>query len=87
MNRKPRVGERVRSLRAFMGVPKGTIGVCDEDYGSGVTIAWDLEDRPLPKDWKFDLNDSGTWAINPKSPLRDGFGIGELAFLELVSEE
>lgn len=87
MDRKPRVGERVRSLRAFMGVPKGTIGVCDEDYGSGVTIAWDLTGRPLPRDWKFDLNDPGTWAINPENPLRDGFEIGELAFLELVSEE
>lgn len=45
------VGRRVRSLVAFSGVPLGTEGVIDEDYGSGVTVTWDLPNRPLSAGW------------------------------------
>lgn len=34
------VGTRVRTLVEFADVPKGTEGVIDEDYGSGVMVAW-----------------------------------------------
>jgi len=84
MNKKPQVGDRVRNNRDFLGVPRGSEGVIDEDYGSGVTVAWDLPDRPLPKDWHFDQNNPTTWANNPENPLRDGFSVEELWFLDLV---
>ncbi len=35
-----KVGTKVRSLREFSGVPEGTVGVIDEDYGSGVMVRW-----------------------------------------------
>ena len=35
------IGMRVLSLVDFAGVPKGTAGVIDEDYGTGVTVRWD----------------------------------------------
>ncbi len=77
-----RIGTRIRSLRDFAGVPKGTEGVIDEDYGSGVMIAWDLPDRPLPANYSaWD----GRPAIAPGAPLRDGFDKEfELGFLEVA---
>lgn len=84
MIEKPKVGTKVRTNRDFFGVPKGTVGLVDEDYGDGVTVAWDLPDRPLPRDWHFDLNDPFTWALNNENPLRDGFSTEELLFLEPV---
>lgn len=76
------VGTRVRSLVEFSGVRKGTKGVIDEDYGTGVMVAWDLPERPLP---------SGYCAYTAHSVreygvlLRDGFDKrGELHFLEVV---
>jgi hypothetical protein len=63
------VGIRVRSLRDFVGVPCGTEGVIDEDYGEGVMVAWDLPSNPLPPGYKaFD----GRPAIK-SGFLRDGF--------------
>lgn len=80
-----RVGNRVRALRDFSGVPCGTEGVVDEDYGTGLMIAWDLPDRPLPEGWFWDANDHTKWAGAPGSPLRDGFDKErELKFLEIV---
>ena len=84
MDKKPQVGDRVRTNRGFLGVPKGSEGVIDEDYGSGVTVAWDLPARPLPEGWIFDLDNPTTWATNPENPLRDGFSVEELGFLDLV---
>lgn len=76
------IGIRVRTLRDFIGVPKGTEGVIDEDYGTGVTIAWDLADRPLPSGYR---RWSGRPAIWSGEPLRDGFDKAtELEFLEVV---
>jgi hypothetical protein len=36
------VGTRVRALVKFFRVPAGSEGVIDEDYGTGVMVAWDL---------------------------------------------
>jgi hypothetical protein len=76
-----RVGRRVRTLMDFSGVPQGTQGVIDEDYGTGVMVAWDLATRPLP---------AGYTAHTGRPPavtgiLRDGFDKKkELAYLEVV---
>jgi hypothetical protein len=36
------VGTRVKTLVEFCNVPAGSEGVIDEDYGTGVMVAWDL---------------------------------------------
>lgn len=36
------MGTRVRTLVAFFNVPKGSEGVIDEDYQTGVMVRWDL---------------------------------------------
>jgi len=72
---------RVRSLADFAGVPRGTEGILDEDYGSGITIAWDLPERPLPPGYReYDGRPLIQTGI-----LRDGFDKRtELHFLEPV---
>ncbi len=76
------VGQRIKTLREFSGVPAGTEGVIDEDYGTGVTVAWDLPTRPLPKNWRY----AGQYACHPGVPLRDGFDKEtELHYLEAVN--
>ena len=76
------VGMRVRSLVDFSGVPKGTEGIIDEDYGSGVMVAWDLPGRPLPKGYREVVED----VLRDRAILRDGFDKKtELHFLETVS--
>lgn len=73
-----RIGVRIKSLVDFSGVPKGTEGVIDEDYGTGVMVAWDLPDQPLPKDYLVS-------SFRRKNVLRDGFNKkDELHFLEIV---
>jgi len=76
------IGTRVRSLVDFAGVPAGTEGVIDQDYGSGVMVAWDLPDRPLPPGYRaYD----GRPAVR-SGLLRDGFDKdGELEFLALAA--
>jgi hypothetical protein len=64
-----RVGALVRSNREFSGVPKGTGGVIDQDYGSGVMVAWHLKDAPLPPDYRRNAGRRPA----PRSVLRDGF--------------
>ncbi len=75
------VGTRVRSLVDFAGVPRGTEGVVDEDYATGVMVAWDLPDRPLPAGYaRYD----GRPAV-ATGRVRDGFDKGtELRYLEVV---
>lgn len=75
------IGTRVRSMRDFSGVPSGSHGVIDEDYGSGITVAWDLPNNPLPPGYRaYD----GKWAVET-GILRDGFDkASELHFLEVV---
>lgn len=76
------IGTRVRALREFNSVPLGTQGVIDEDYGSGICVAWDLPDQPLPKDYH---EHDGRPAI-ATNILRDGFSKkAELKFLEVVT--
>ena len=77
------VGCRLRSLRSFSGVPQGTEGVIDEDYGTGVMVAWDLPNGPLPPGYRrYD----GRWAIE-SGILRDGFDKDtELDLLEAIEE-
>lgn len=75
---------RVRSLRDFVGIPKGTEGVIDEVYylgaHKGVTVAWDLPKRPLPAGYR-------AWDGRPafaSQILRDGFGEDETHYLEVI---
>lgn len=76
-----KIGTRVRASRGFVSVPKGTEGVVDEDYGSGVMVAWDLPDRPLPKGYS---KHDGRPAI-ASGILRDGFDREmELHWLEVI---
>lgn len=51
------VGTRVRSTLEFAGVPKGTEAVIDEDYGTGVMIAWDLPNQPCRRTTAFMMDD------------------------------
>ena len=78
------IGVRVESLVDFSGVPKGTQGIIDEDYGSGITVAWDLPDRPLPPGYcTYDGRPVVVSGI-----LRDGFDKKtELGFLARAEEE
>ena len=82
MNRtEARIGVRVRTRRSFVSVPQGTEGVIDEDYGTGVMIAWDFHDHPLPPGYRvYD----GRPAV-ASDRLRDGFDKAtELHYLEVV---
>ena len=76
-----KIGTRVRTTRDFVLVPKGTEGVVDEDYGSGVMVAWDMPDNPLPPGYR-------EWDGKPAvctGILRDGFDKRlELHWLEVV---
>lgn len=80
------VGNRVRSLRDFAGVPKGSEGFVIEHYNlsgvGGVTIGWDLPNHPFPKEKSME-EVAEMYAINPKCPIRDSFSPEELIFLEL----
>jgi hypothetical protein len=80
------IGLRVRSLRDFSGVPKGTEGVIDEVYDlgghKGVMVAWNLPERPLPAGYCFyDGRPAFASGI-----LRDGFGQDETYYLEVIDE-
>ena len=77
------VGTRVRAAITFSGVPKGTEGVIDEHYKSGVMVAWDLSDRPLPAGYTVYTPKAGAAGI-----LRDGFDTKrELRFLEITDRQ
>ena len=67
-----KVGRKVRCMVAYSGVPIGTIGVIVSDYGSGIMVAWDLPDRPYPKN-KTPLEVASMYAVHYECPLRDGF--------------
>lgn len=75
---------RVKTNRDFAGVPKGTEGIIDDDYGTGVMVAWDLPDRPLPRGYTKHRSKNNFGAT---FPLRDGFDKKtELMFLEVVED-
>ena len=76
------IGARVKALIPFVDVPVGTEGVIDEDYGTGVMVAWDLPGRPLPSGYRAH---DGRSAVASRL-LRDGFDKeSELDYLRLVS--
>lgn len=65
-----KVGVRVKSNIEFSGVPRGTTGTIDEDYGTGVMVCWDLP----KKEWQM-----------PPGGLRDGFEkTQESKFLDII---
>jgi hypothetical protein len=81
----PSIGTRVKALKALSGVPEGTIGVVDEDYGKGVMVAWDLQKKPLPAGWEDFERDRSRFR-RTEWPLRDGFDKKEeLDLLEVLS--
>ena len=56
-------------------------GVIDEDYNSGIMVAWDLPDKPLPLGYSMYDNKS----IIITGILRDGFDkITELQYLDKI---
>jgi hypothetical protein len=76
-----RVGMRVKSLVEFSGVPAGSQGVVDEDYGTGFMVAWDLPGHPLPAGY---TTYEGVPVIQ-SGITRDGFDKKtELQYLEAV---
>ncbi len=78
------VGAQVQTMRAWSGVPIDTKGVIVEHYGTGVTVAWDLPDRPLPNVPPEEMTFEAMPAIRPESPLRDGFALDELHHLAKI---
>jgi len=79
------VGTRIRSLTTFSGVPLGTEGVVDEQYGGmdlageavgGVMIAWDLPSQPLPAGYRVWGRAASSCLGNPEGRLR----VGRVAF-------
>lgn len=78
------MGQWVRSKVDFNSVPAGTRGLVVKDYGTGIMVAWDLPDRPVPNKPPHVIG--LMWAVNPECPLRDGFDKAtELHFLEEAS--
>lgn len=81
--KKFEVGAYVKNNRPFADVPEGTLGLIIEDYGTGIMVAWDLPDKPLPRTLTAP-EIAAMFAIDPRCPLRDGFDKqDELDFLEL----
>ena len=65
------VGQWVQTLQEFSGVPKFTEGLIVEDYGSGVTVAWDRPGSKIPTD--LTCAEISKLPNRPGNPLRDGF--------------
>jgi hypothetical protein len=84
MVEQAKLNVRVKTLVEWSGVPIGTQGVIDEDYGTGVTVAWDLPFGIVKPGYRFDIKDPKTWPFNT-GICRDGFDKEtELQFLEVV---
>ena len=77
-----RVGTHVITLVDWPEVPTRTEGMIDEDYGSGVMVAWDLPGRPLPKGYG-DTWDGTKAELRALGILRDGFSKDDLVYLEI----
>lgn len=75
------IGSRVKSRYNFSDVTAGTEGIIDEDYVTGIMVAWDLPEHPLPDGYQtHDGRPAFATGI-----LRDGFDKEtELHLLELV---
>ena len=76
------LGIWVICLADFVDVPEGTKGMIVEDYGSGITVAWDKPDRPIGKMSPRQI--AAMPAVDPRCPLRDGFSNEELEFLDRI---
>lgn len=79
-----KVGDKVRLLSDSYDIPAGTEGYVVEDYGTGISVAWDTVERPYPEHLSAkevgQLLDS-----HPLCPIKDGFGKkGELKHLEKI---
>ena len=83
------VGTRIRSLTTFSGVPLGTEGVVDEQYGGmdlageavgGVMIAGTCPASP----YRQAIGSGDGRPAVASGILRDGFAWDELHFLEVV---
>lgn len=75
------IGARVRTMVPFSGIAVNTEGVIDEDYVTGVMIAWDLPNNPLPEG--YSEHDGRPMIVT--GILRDGFDKDtELHFLQRV---
>lgn len=74
-----RVGVRIRTLVEWSLVAAGTEGVIDEDYGTGVMVAWDTPGQPLPENY---ISHSDP-RLRTRNLLRDGFSKEDLKYLEL----
>lgn len=77
------IGKRVKTNRGWAGVPVGTEGVIIEDYGTGIMVAWDMQDKPYPTRYS-PAEVSKMYAVHPDCPLRDGFDYAEIRFLEVI---
>ena len=83
---KVKLGTKVKTLVDWSGVPKGSVGYIVEDYGTGFTVAWDLDEKPYPHELSFE-EVAKMYAVNYKCPLRDGFDKDkEMQYLEVVNE-
>lgn len=81
-----KIGRKVVTNQAWVDVPKGTLGYIIEDYGTGITVAWDLPLKPYPLD-RSCYEVAKMYATNPKCPIRDGFDKeNELIYLDLIDE-
>lgn len=79
-----KIGQRVKTLRPWSGVPNGTEGIIIQDYGTGIWVAWDLPDRPYPW-WMTPQEVALMYAVHPQCPHRDGFNKErELHYLDVV---
>ena len=76
------IGNRVRTLVDWPEVPAGTEGVIDEDYGTGVMVAWDLPNRPLPANYEK-MHHLTALQLRGLGILRDGFSNKDLRYLEI----
>lgn len=75
------IGVRVRTTVPFAGIAPNTEGVIDEDYITGVMVAWDLPNSPLPEGY----SEHNGCPMIVTGILRDGFDKDtELHFLQEV---
>lgn len=87
------IGRRVRLLITWAGLPAGTEGIIDQIFDRGnhplVMVAWDLEKKPLPPDYKKFEGQPFNWRTpnGEQGLLRDGFSQEELQYLEFVENK
>ena len=75
------IGDRVVLKKDIVSFSKGTKGLVVDDYSSGIMVAWETEERPMPD--KSCTEIATMFAIDPRCPFRDGFSNDEIEeFLE-----